>query len=110
MHDRATVEKRLSEYLCHTVASLVGDRPRAALEVTTYELDDDLVLYDARTTRAHVLNASAARIWQLCDGSRSLPALALELSTTFDLAHSRAQADVDELVASLPAAGLLTLV
>jgi PqqD family protein of HPr-rel-A system len=109
MHSRATVEKRLSEFVCDTVANPVG-RPRSAPDVTTYELDDDLVLYDARTTQAHVLNASAARIWQLCDGSRSPLALALALSTTFDLDPSRARADVDELVASLTAAGLLTLI
>jgi len=75
--------------------------------VTAYQLDDDLVLYDTRTAEAHVLNLSAAKIWQLCDGSRSISDLADELSRSYALDPARAQADVDELVSSLQAAGLL---
>lgn len=79
-------------------------------DVTTFELDDDLVLYDARGAEAHVLNATAARIWQLCDGTRTIASVAGELATTYALDQAEAQGDVEELVASLEAAGLLTAV
>jgi PqqD family protein of HPr-rel-A system len=85
-------------------------RPRPAADVSTYALDDDLVLYDARTTAAHVLNSTAAHIWRLCDGSRDLSALASQLAAAFALEPSQARADVADLVTSLHAAGLLTLV
>jgi PqqD family protein of HPr-rel-A system len=89
---------------------LAPDRPIPDSDVTAYQLDDELVLYDARTTAAHVLNASAARIWELCDGTRTLPELADALSATYALDPQRAQTDVSELVVSLSAAGLLSLV
>lgn len=88
----------------------VSARPLAAPQVSAYELDDDLVLYDTRTTQAHILNLSAAKIWALCDGSRSVSELADELVTTYALDRSLVQTDVRELVGSLHAAGLLTLV
>jgi PqqD family protein of HPr-rel-A system len=87
-----------------------GAVPVAAAQVTAVGLDDDLVLYDARTTQAHVLNASAARIWQLCDGSRTLAVVIQELSTAYGIEYAQAEADVNELVASLQSAGLLTMI
>jgi Coenzyme PQQ synthesis protein D (PqqD) len=43
-------------------------------------LPDELVLYDPKTDKAYLLNRSAAAIWDLCDGERSLPELAAELA------------------------------
>jgi coenzyme PQQ synthesis protein D (PqqD) len=43
-------------------------------------LPDELVLYDPETDKAYLLNRSAAAIWDLCDGERSMPELAAELA------------------------------
>ena len=108
--------------MCHTVvpvdcarmttpdrepSSSPSDRPIPESDVTAYPLDDELVLYDARTTVAHVLNPSAAKIWELCDGSRTLPELAQALSLTYGLDPQRAETDVSELVGTMRASGLL---
>lgn len=42
-------------------------------------IGDELVIYDQRTHQSHRLNRTAAHVWWLADGSRSLPDLAASL-------------------------------
>lgn len=39
------------------------------------ELDDELVVYDKRTTIAHALSSDAAAVWRICDGELTVPQL-----------------------------------
>src|SRR4051812_32599420 len=39
-------------------------------------LGDELLVYDSERDRAHSLNGTAARVWELCDGERDPAALA----------------------------------
>ena len=41
-------------------------------------LDDELLVFDSKRQFAHSLNQPAARVWQACDGSRSVSELAGE--------------------------------
>lgn len=41
------------------------------------ELGDELLIYDTTNDRAHTLNRTAAQVWKLCDGKRSVSALAI---------------------------------
>ncbi|HET6278359.1 MAG TPA: HPr-rel-A system PqqD family peptide chaperone [Candidatus Polarisedimenticolia bacterium] len=45
----------------------------------------DLVLYNPRRGRMHVLNAPAATIWRLCDGSRTEEEIVERLSSEFEV-------------------------
>jgi hypothetical protein len=38
------------------------------VDALTREFDDELLVYDIQTFRAHCLNHSAARVWVACDG------------------------------------------
>jgi hypothetical protein len=56
-------------------------QPRARTQkLVVQELPDEVLVYDLGRNRAHCLNGTAARVWRLCDGSHSVPALAAELS------------------------------
>jgi hypothetical protein len=44
--------------------------------VIVRQLSDELLLYDKATNKAHCLNQSAADIWQLCDGKRTVADIA----------------------------------
>ena len=44
------------------------------------EVDDEVLIYDLARDHAHCLNASAARIWHLCDGTKSVDQLAITLA------------------------------
>jgi len=48
-------------------------------DLLTEEIGGELLIFDVLKNRAHCLNRSAAAIWQHCDGSRSIVALAEHL-------------------------------
>jgi hypothetical protein len=84
-----------------------GRAPAPQREVSAYPLDDELVVYDTRLSQAYVLNSTAARIWSLFDGSRSVESVAGEIAADYALGFDQALADVRELVDDLQRAGLL---
>jgi Big-like domain-containing protein/coenzyme PQQ synthesis protein D (PqqD) len=78
----------------------MSERPLSRTEgIVAEELDDGLVIYDDTTKRAHALNASAARLWSLADGRRTVT----ELAEKAELDEPRTVAALAELAA----AGLL---
>jgi hypothetical protein len=85
----------------------ITDRRPARAEILAYELDDDLVLYDERTREGFLLNQSAAAIWQLADGTRTIASLAQDVSNVHGIEYRQALDDVEELMESLDHAGLL---
>ena len=36
------------------------------------DVDDELLIYDLQTDKAHCLNRSAVLVWKLCDGTNSI--------------------------------------
>lgn len=44
------------------------------------ELLHEVLVYDLRNNKAHCLNSSAASVWRLCDGTRTVPEIAEQLS------------------------------
>jgi PqqD family protein of HPr-rel-A system len=70
--------------------------------------DDSVVLYDPRTHLAHALSASAGLVWSLCDGAHDTTAIAQALADTYDASIEQILADVERLLQSLRAAGLVT--
>ena len=45
--------------------------PRARTGVIVGESADEAVVFDSRTSRTTILNATAAFVWRHCDGNRS---------------------------------------
>ncbi len=48
----------------------------ARKDVLVRELSNELVLYDKETSKAHCLNPTAAAVWKLCDGKKSVAEIA----------------------------------
>ena len=86
---------------------MTNAHPTAAPSVSSYPLDDELVLYTPSDGQAYVLNHTAARIWSLLDGTRTEVTVAQELADTFGENYDDVLGDVRELVEHLTAAGLL---
>jgi hypothetical protein len=58
----------------------------------------EAILYDRRNGRAHVLNKSAARVWELCDGSATVE----QIAGAFGAAYAMPASDVyDDVLAIL---------
>jgi hypothetical protein len=55
------------------------------------------------------VNEVGARVWQLADGSRSLRAIAHEITVEFDVTDERALADAKSFVAELWELGAIDL-
>jgi hypothetical protein len=81
--------------------------PRYASHIAERWINGDLVLYDPARARLHLLNATAAVAWSLCDGTRDLTAIATALAERFPASRLAIAADVAELVRRLADDGLL---
>ncbi len=75
--------------------------PRARADVTATDIDDEIILYNPLDGATHALNVTAALVWDLCDGTRTLDELAAEVAATFDIPIDSARADVEPLIAQL---------
>lgn len=71
------------------------DRFRLAHRVglETFELEDEAIVYDLARDTVHYLNRTARRVWECCDGVRSIPDIRRELLTR--LVGSEFPADED---------------
>ena len=67
---------------------------------------DELLLLERSSGRLHRLNATAAWIYERCDG-RTAAAIAAELSTCFDVDESTALRDVEDAAGLLARLGLI---
>jgi hypothetical protein len=76
-------------------------------DLATVALDGELVVYDPRTHELHHLNASAALVWQHCDGRRTVDDIAAAIASTGDADRAMVRADVARVIADLVAATLL---
>ena len=57
-------------------------RPLRATNVLTQGLGGELLLYTAHQKKTHVLNPTARRIWELCDGNHSVETIAQKIRET----------------------------
>ena len=55
-------------------------RPLARPDTIVSELEDEVLLYDFETHGAHCVSKVAFRVYQLCDGKRTLRGIATELA------------------------------
>lgn len=70
----------------------------------TSEVDGELVVYDRDTDEAHLLSGSLATVWGLCDGFRSVEAIAAAIGVP---GRDEAVGVVELALEELQAAGLL---
>ena len=73
----------------------LDDRPTAGPiarpDVTLQQVGREAILHDAANGKAHVINGSAARLWELCDG-RPID----DLVSAFAALYGRAPAEVGD--------------
>lgn len=53
-------------------------------QILIQQLDNELLIYDLKTNRAFCLNETSAIIFQLCDGTRTVPEISQTLNKTSD--------------------------
>ena len=78
----------------------MSDQPRRAESLEVNEAEDGLVVYDPTHDQVHHLNASAALIFDLCDGTRGVDEIAAVLADLYGLEApplTETQQGLDEL-------------
>ena len=78
-------------------------------DVEAHQLPDQSVLLFAQSGGVAVpVNESGARIWNLCDGTRTVDDIIEELASCYDAARSQVDRDAREFLAKLVGYGLLS--
>jgi hypothetical protein len=70
-------------------------------------VEDSLVLYDLHHQRAHVLNTTAAHIWRLCDGTRTVAQVTLDTRVAYPDTSDAVVEDVEQMIRLFAAERLL---
>lgn len=83
--------------------------PRRVSSLLECELSEELLLHVPGSSSAHSLNASARAIWALCDGQRSIDAVAGDLTRRFEVPPGESLAAVRNVLARLVDLGLIQL-
>ena len=73
-------------------------------------LDEETIVVDPRRREVHLLNETAARIWELLESPHSLDELTAQLGDEYDVGESELRAAVVECVDGLTSKGLLVAV
>lgn len=73
------------------------------------KIDDEVLLYSMKKTKAVYLNETASLIWQLCDGSRSIEHIIALLTDAYPQQKAQIQTDVIKAVGTLVEHGAMLL-
>jgi PqqD family protein of HPr-rel-A system len=65
------------------------------------QLDEETIVVDPAHREVHLLNETAARVWELCETPRSLEDLVSELAEEYEAPEEELRASVAELLAVL---------
>jgi PqqD family protein of HPr-rel-A system len=71
------------------------------------KLDEETIVVDPRSREVHLLNDTAARIWELLASPHSLDELAATLAEEYDAPAGELRAGVEEVIAGFRDKGLL---
>jgi len=64
-------------------------------------IEDDIVMISEDGLATHVLNKTAAFIWELCDGKNGIDDIVASLRERFDVSEEEAITDVREIIDKL---------
>ena len=78
-------------------------------DVEAHQLpDESLLLFAQSGSTAVPVNKSGAKIWELCDGARTVDEIVDELASFYEAPRSQIEQDAREFLAALVRHGLLT--
>ena len=72
------------------------------------QIEGETVVITPDGLSLHVLNKTAALIWELCDGTKGPDEIATILCERFDVSPEEVSADVKDTIGKLEGLGLLT--
>jgi hypothetical protein len=86
---------------------LIKERFEKKSDVIWRKIGDEIVVLIDDGLSTHVLNRTAAYIWELCDGQLRVQDIADNLCKRFDIDKNQATKDIEELLPKLTRIGIL---
>ncbi|WP_435101213.1 PqqD family protein [Arhodomonas sp. AD133] len=86
---------------------MTDSRPRRRPNLRGEAIGDDYIILDRDGERVHQLNETAGFVWTLIDGERRVDEIVDALCEAYDVSRERAHRDVNDVIESFIAAGLL---
>ena len=83
--------------------------PQKKAGVIAQQVLEEMVLYDSNTEMGYSLNGSARKIWDLCDGKRSLTVICSEIAKELQIDAELLRDDVKTTIYELASLGLLLI-
>lgn len=83
------------------------NQPKQNPHINTRPFDGTLLLIDVDNAVLHELNEVGTRVWEMCDGTKSVEAIALALTEEFDVTAEQATKDVESFLSLLYQRGAL---
>ncbi|HEY4394809.1 MAG TPA: PqqD family protein [Polyangia bacterium] len=80
---------------------------RRDAELPFQTLEEETIVVDPKTREVHLLNDTAARVWELLASARSVDELTAALGEEYDAPADELRAGVEELLQGLADKGLL---
>jgi hypothetical protein len=68
---------------------------------------DEIVVITDDAVATHVLNKTAAFIWELCDGTIGIDDITARLTERFDVSEEEAKVDIEEIIEKLTGLGIM---
>ena len=78
-----------------------ANKPVRRPDLSFYEIDDELLIYDETSGDTHRLNGTARFIWDRCNGHRDAEAVAADLADVYTVPMSEALNHVESLFMEL---------
>ena len=76
-------------------------------DVIWRRVGDQIVVISSDGLSTHVLNSTAAFIWESCDGTCGVDKIAQSLSEEFDVSYEEALVDASEIIVELISKGIM---
>ena len=86
----------------------MNNRMVKAEDIIWRQIGDETVVIKDNGLSTHVLNRTAAYIWELCDGTRDVENITARMCERYDVPSERAHTDVKYTIAKLFKIGLLS--
>jgi pyrroloquinoline quinone biosynthesis protein D len=84
--------------------------PQARVDLRSVDLGSEILIYDERNKLVHILNATARRMWQLCDGTHGVEEIVEEVRRLFpQVSAEQIETDVGRALEDLAAKELVVM-
>lgn len=87
--------------------NVLMDLPIGRQDISEELIDQELFLYDEGTGSVHQLNSGAAMVWFLCDGTKDVASIAVEIAKSSNVDAENVLQDVQEALQKFDSLGLL---